>query len=123
MTAVDETTYPDLGDPNWWNWANCRGAPLEVFITPGDDDDEPPYPSPKAKSYCGECWVKANCLKWALDHDIDSGVWGGMSAYQRSQITRRVKERKHCPGCGSTDIVAENKHEICLACGVSWDVL
>lgn len=99
----------------------CRDAPLDVFITPGDAADEPPYPTPKAKSFCNFCSVRADCLMYALANDIDFGVWGGMSAYQRELISKK-KERKRCPGCGASDIVIENNNEICLACGVSWDI-
>jgi len=48
-------------------------------------------------------------------------VWGGMSAYQRELVGKK-KARKKCPGCSATDIIVENNSEICLACGISWDI-
>jgi hypothetical protein len=100
---------------------SCVNAPLEVFVTSGDEADEPPFPSEDARYYCDRCPVRPECLMYALDNGVDFGVWGGMSAYQRG-LLRRKKERKRCPSCSSTDIVLENGSEICLACGVSWEV-
>lgn len=99
----------------------CKGAPLDAFITPGDADDEPPYPTPKARQLCNFCHVRTDCLMYALEHNIDFGVWGGMSAYQRELLGKK-KARKKCPGCSSVDIIVENNNEICLACGTSWDI-
>lgn len=100
----------------------CRDEPSETFITPGDDSDEPPYPSPRARELCNSCLVRVDCLQYALDENIEFGTWGGMSAYQRSLLNRKLS-RKACPGCGSKEgIVIENGHEICLACGVSWPI-
>jgi WhiB family redox-sensing transcriptional regulator len=98
----------------------CHGEPIETFVTTGDADDEPPYPSPRARALCNGCQFRPDCLQFALDNDIDYGVWGGMSAYQREQISRK-QSRKSCPACGNKDsIVQENNHEVCLGCGVSW---
>jgi len=106
-----------LSDPN----RACINEPLDVFITPGDADDEPPYPPPRARQLCNFCHVRAECLMYALDQGIDFGVWGGMSAYQRELVGKK-KARKKCPGCSATDIIVENNSEICLACGISWDI-
>lgn len=100
----------------------CVGEPFETFITPGDADDEPPYPSPRARGLCSVCPVRVDCLQYALEEDIEFGVWGGLSSFQRSQIQRK-QPRKTCPGCGYKDgIVEENGCEVCLGCGVSWPI-
>lgn len=42
----------------------------------------------QAKRICGECPVRAACLQYALDHDIRTGIWGGMSPTQRRKLRR-----------------------------------
>lgn len=98
----------------------CYGEPTSTFIT-DDDDVEPPFPSPRAQLLCSTCPFRPECLQFALDNGIEFGVWGGMSGYQRQQLSRKI-DRKKCPGCGSTDVVYESSHELCLACGISWDI-
>jgi WhiB family transcriptional regulator, redox-sensing transcriptional regulator len=97
--------------------AECAGADLDLFITPGDGD-EPPYPSPEATTFCDRCPVRTECLAVGMYWDAD-GVWGGMTRYQRHQITRK-RERPVCPACSSTYLVNENGCQLCLGCGTSW---
>lgn len=106
---------------DWRHLAECRTAPPNLFSTAGDDDDEPPYPPPAAVAYCDRCPVRTECLAGALAlAPVDDwGVRGGTSRYQRRQMRRGVP-RRTCLGCGSTDLVYEGGHELCLACGVSW---
>jgi hypothetical protein len=108
--------------PNAWrDRAECRGASGDLFVSPGDLDDEPPYPSKEAQSFCRVCPVRAECLAaaLALSADDDWGVRGGTSAYQRRQM-RRVTRRRTCIGCGSEHLVLEGSAELCLSCGLSW---
>lgn len=98
----------------------CYGEPTSTFITDGDDE-EPPFPSPRAQVLCNTCPFRPDCLNFALANGIEFGVWGGMSGYQRQQLGRKIN-RKKCPGCSSTDVIFENSHEVCLACGLSWDI-
>lgn len=113
MTAVRQVV-------DWRMRAACRGAPPALFITAGDDDDEPYYPPAEAKAYCDRCPVLTECLAFALEHKLE-GTWGGTTTYQREQLAR-VRARAKCPGCGGTDLVAEGRVELCLFCGVSWFV-
>jgi WhiB family redox-sensing transcriptional regulator len=45
----------------------------------------------RAKSYCAKCPVRAECLDYAIDHDIRHGIWGGKSERERRAIRRRRK--------------------------------
>jgi WhiB family redox-sensing transcriptional regulator len=44
----------------------------------------------RAKLICSRCPVQAECLQYALDEDIDWGVWGGASREER-QFMRRER--------------------------------
>lgn len=98
----------------------CKDEPTSTFISDGDGD-EPPFPTPEAQALCGRCPFRPECLNYALDHDIEFGTWGGMSGYQRQQLRRKI-QRKKCPNCSSFDVIVEHSHELCLACGISWDI-
>jgi WhiB family redox-sensing transcriptional regulator len=41
-----------------------------------------------AKKLCASCPVKLPCLEMAMDEQIEFGVWGGLTAYQRKQLRR-----------------------------------
>lgn len=109
-------------DTSWMASAEkaCYREPTSTFITDGDGE-EPPFPSPRAQALCNACPFRPECLQYALERGIEFGTWGGMSGYQRRQLGRKI-ERKKCPGCNSPDVIFENSHEVCLACGISWDI-
>lgn len=106
---------------DWKRRAACKDASPEIFITPGDFDDEPSYPPREARVYCDLCPVKPECLQYGIESNA-IGVWGGTSSYQRRQLTRD-RGRVKCPGCGSPDIINEHGVELCIACGVSWHII
>lgn len=116
----------DEGDPLWWQpLGQCRRekADPDLFITVGDRDDDPWYPSPDALRYCNVCPVRVHCLDWALLNK-ECGTWGGTSEYQRRQL-RRTQSRATCPACGAHDIEMNSikGHEICMSCATSWPTL
>lgn len=126
VTPTDELKVPEIvtsprSRNSWRDRAECNGTAWQLFITPGDLDDEPPYPSKEAQLFCRVCPVRAECLADALELSVDDdwGVRGGTSAYQRRQM-RRVTRRRTCVGCGSEHLVLEGGNELCLSCGLSW---
>ena len=135
------------GGDRWRAWAACRDKdpslffPLEVkrvrvpvptseynSVSDGytfievPTDDEPAYPPPAVKAICDRCPVRARCLERYMNEPV--GIFGGTTGYQRALMTKKIV-RKRCVSCGSGDLVMNNnqKKELCLACGVSWDVL
>lgn len=44
--------------------------------------------SKQAQSFCADCPVKAQCLQYAVDEQIDHGVWGGLSEFERRRNRR-----------------------------------
>ncbi|MFC1408611.1 WhiB family transcriptional regulator [Streptacidiphilus sp. N1-12] len=43
----------------------------------------------RVKAVCTGCQVRTACLGYALDEQIDHGVWGGLTARERRQLRRR----------------------------------
>ncbi|RSD26442.1 WhiB family transcriptional regulator [Amycolatopsis eburnea] len=44
----------------------------------------------QAKAVCAQCPVRSECLADALDAGLDDGVFGGLTAEERRQLTRPV---------------------------------
>ena len=44
----------------------------------------------RAKAVCNSCDVRETCLQWAMEHNQDSGVWGGLSEDERRSLKRRA---------------------------------
>ena len=74
---VDET------DRRWQERANCLGVDPDLFFP------ERGATTKEAKSVCGGCEVKNECLEYALRHGEKFGVWGGMSERERRRIRRQ----------------------------------
>lgn len=43
-----------------------------------------------ARAVCNTCTVRETCLAWAMEHNQDSGVWGGLSEDERRSLKRRA---------------------------------
>lgn len=67
-----------------------------------------PYPDPEvffragrgealaiatAKQLCADCPVRTACLEYALTHNEEYGVWGGLTEGERFRLTRRYPRR------------------------------
>lgn len=66
----------------WQDYANCRGADADLFFP------ERGASTRKAKSICGACEVKGDCLEYALVNGEKFGIWGGMSERERRRVRR-----------------------------------
>lgn len=65
---------------SWSNRARCANAAAIMF---GEDTDT-------AKSICDGCPVRRKCLAYALDLELDFGVWGATTFAERTKM---------CPIC------------------------
>lgn len=81
---IDLVLLPRLSEP-----ARCAETDPEVF-----------WPEPgqtgrarAAKMICRRCEARPECLRWALEHRIDGGVWGGLDNTQRRKILRDQAEK------------------------------
>lgn len=61
----------------WFDRAACKGQGFDMFfVGPGEAIWE-------ALVFCSRCEVRKECLDYAIDNQIDIGVWGGRSPRQR----------------------------------------
>lgn len=66
----------------WTTAALCKqAAPDELFVRGAEQH--------KAKTLCGSCPVRTECLAEALDNRIEWGVWGGLTERERRSILRK----------------------------------
>lgn len=69
--------------PRWHADAACRDHSTALFfIGPGAS-------SSAARAVCAVCPVRSPCLAYALGNQYLTGIWGGTSAHERSQMRRR----------------------------------
>lgn len=67
----------------WWAKANCLDADPEMFFPVAGNNGL------DAQKVCAQCTVVDECLQYAVDNEIEEGVWGGMSAAKRLRMRRQ----------------------------------
>lgn len=72
-------------DMDWRVRAACRNADRDIFFLGAGEQSA-------AKRICRRCPVVWECLAEALEHDVQIGVWGGMSERERRQLLRQYPE-------------------------------
>jgi WhiB family redox-sensing transcriptional regulator len=73
---------------DWRHEALCTDEDPELFFPTGETGPALAQIE-QAKNVCRRCPVTEECLRWALDTGVDSGVWGGMSEVERRELKRR----------------------------------
>lgn len=73
---------------DWRDQAACLTVDPELFFPVGNTGPALAQIE-EAKAVCATCTVLDICLKWALDNNQDSGVWGGTSEDERRSLKRR----------------------------------
>ena len=68
---------------NWKDDAECRDADPDMFFPPEGVNIR------EARAVCARCPVQEQCLEYALKHNIEFGVWGGMSRREREILARK----------------------------------
>jgi WhiB family redox-sensing transcriptional regulator len=73
---------------DWMDDAACRGrTDVEFFPEVGYNGK-----APKALALCNNCPVKDDCLDFALENNIEHGIWGGTNPRQRKQLRRTLNK-------------------------------
>jgi len=71
----------------WMEQAHCKDrTDIEFFPELGSNGTQ-------AKKFCRPCPVKSECLQYAIDNNLNDGVWGGMSAIERRTLKRKARLR------------------------------
>ncbi len=70
-------------DRGWQQEANCRGVDPDLFYPERGESTS------SAKKVCRACFVRAQCLEFALENGEKFGIWGGLSERERRRIRRQ----------------------------------
>jgi WhiB family redox-sensing transcriptional regulator len=91
LTTDSVTHVPAVRD--WRALAACRDTAPDLFFPVGSTGLAVEQIE-AAKAVCEECAVKDACLKFALETNQDSGIWGGTSEDERRRLRRTwLRER------------------------------
>lgn len=92
MTAVQAHALQlliDVSDMDWADYALCAEVGGDLHFP------EKSEPSAPANRICMACEVRAECAEYALTHQIQHGVWGGLSPRDRRAVLRaRLQDRR-----------------------------
>lgn len=77
-------SWPFQGErPAWQDRALCAETDPDAFFP------EKGGSARAAKQVCAACEVRAACLEYALEHDEQWGLWGGLSLNERRALQRQ----------------------------------
>lgn len=74
---------------DWRSRAACLNVDPELFFPIGNTGPALAQAT-EAKAVCCTCEVEEVCLRWAMENNQDSGVWGGKSEEERRSLKRRA---------------------------------
>lgn len=78
------------GADRWMEWGACRGLAYDPeWWWPTSNNDEN---SAVAITICSYCKVRDLCLDYAVQHNEQHGIWGGLMPEDRRRI--RAAQRK-----------------------------
>lgn len=93
MTSLNEyyetfaRAHPYDTDPDWQHPGACRGSDQNLwFSTRGENNAVN-----EAKKICNQCPIKQKCLDYALYHNEQHGVWGGLTVRERRRLPKTIQ--------------------------------
>lgn len=78
MSAIALTT-----DQNWRAHGLCASKNPDLWFSIGALEHK------QAKSICGRCPVRGECLSYAMEEPVDHGIWGGLTERERRRFRRQ----------------------------------
>lgn len=70
----------------------CLGHPTEWWFPSKSESSLQRHWRLKATAVCNQCDVRQECLDYAIEAEEVFGIWGGLSASQREEETRKRRE-------------------------------
>jgi WhiB family transcriptional regulator, redox-sensing transcriptional regulator len=67
-----------IHDDAWFDRAACAGVGWDTFF------DAPELET--AMELCRSCDVRLDCLRFAIEAELDTGVWGGLTPEGRRRV-------------------------------------
>lgn len=84
----------DESDPTWRDRAACLGMdPEDWFPVSELESGSVLAHVEQVKGICRSCPVIESCLSWALDTQQQFGIWGGMTAKERTSLKRSLARK------------------------------
>lgn len=77
---------------DWVLQAACKDSDPEIFFP--SIGSELVKKLDQAQQICSVCPVQPECLEYAIENNLDEGIWGGLSGNQRIIIRRRNRRMK-----------------------------
>ncbi len=94
MTILASSLALGNADYSWRDEALCRDTDPDLFFPVGTTG-QALIQIERAKTVCGECPVRFDCLEFALETNQDAGIWGGTSEDERRLLRRQRSGRLH----------------------------
>lgn len=88
--ALTSSRSLDIASDDWRAMSACRDTDPSLFFPVGTTGPALEQIA-SAKAVCTTCEVAESCLRFALETNQDSGVWGGLSEEERRQIRRQAR--------------------------------
>lgn len=88
--AAEALRQPIDIDPDWEDWARCKGADAALFFPERGRTGHEQVSA--AGSFCRWCPVRLQCLATAtvVRHE-PHGIWGGLTATERRAVRARLR--------------------------------
>lgn len=83
------------GESEWMQDAACREVGPDIFFGSRlERKFEREKREAIARTFCGSCAVRQQCLDFAIVNKEENGVWGGLNEGELKQLRKSLKQPK-----------------------------
>ena len=87
MDLAHEFVWELKNKTSEWKWdAACQGMGPDIFYLDQGGPNVNLAKLQAAREICGRCPVKSECLRYAVDNCIGTGIWAGTTPQQRKRL-------------------------------------